>query len=97
MILATIAKTECPGMHIINKILAVFAGKTVHNLNLLINLNKIELCYLPFEPINRPVHGVTHCFVWGGITPINDVLCSIVDILLECTETKLPPIPLIIG
>lgn len=45
----------------------------------------------------RALKGETHCFVCEGMNPLIAVLWNIVDILLACTDTKLPPIPLIMG
>lgn len=51
--------------------------------------------YLP--PLNNAFHGDANNLVCGGKTPGIEVWCSIVEIRLDCTETRLPPMPFIIG
>lgn len=48
-------------------------------------------------PLNKAVHGATHCLVCGGMIPGKDVLCNIVDMRLDWIDTKFPPMPFIIG
>jgi len=49
------------------------------------------------DPAKSAVHGFTQILPCGGKIPITEDWCNMVDIRDACTDTKLPPIPLITG
>lgn len=49
------------------------------------------------HPLNRAAHGVAHSLEWGGMMPRKEDWCNMVEMRLAWTDTKFPPIPLIIG
>lgn len=48
-------------------------------------------------PWTRARHGDSQISACGGTMPKIELWCNIVDILLDWTDTRLPPIPLMIG
>lgn len=52
---------------------------------------------IALPPLINARQGDSQIFECGGTIPIIELWWSIVDILLACTDTKLPPMPLIIG
>lgn len=48
-------------------------------------------------PLMSALHGGSQIFECGGTMPIIELWCSMVEMRLDWTDTKLPPIPLIIG
>lgn len=63
----------------------------------LIFYSNVNAWWHRLPPLTSARHGDSHMDVCGGTMPIIELWWSIVDILLACTDTKFPPIPLMIG